>query len=226
MHAIFGDELLGLGGSHNTTVIGGDVGTNASSHTGNITFIPSGNSVKHEEGFDFDPIDTSVYDDNDHTSINKINSSLEIILANYPAYKTNDEGHPVVLIKVGEITLSGNDAIIVTGPGDLHLLIEDSFTLNGANSGLRINSSTPDTKVYIDYNSTTQMTMNGQVQIDGYIYAPNATIRINGGVGSIIGSMTAKKIDIRGGNFTIEFNENLSTDTIDVKFRKQEWSYD
>lgn len=221
-YAIFGDIMLGLGGSNNTTIIGGDVGTNASSHTGNVTFIPSDNSVQYNQEFDLDPINTQIYLDNEATFMNRIDSSMNIILADEPAYTTNENGHPVVLMRVQDLILSGNSSVVVTGPGELHLLIENSFTMNGNTSFLA--DSTPDTWVYIDYNSTATMDINGHININGYIYSPNATVRVNGGVGSVIGSLTAKAIDIRGGNFSVTYVAELNDDTIDLSYRPFAWS--
>jgi len=222
-HAIFGDEVLGLGGSHNTTVKGGNVATNAVTHTGNITFIPSDNEVKHEEGFDLDPIATDFYEDNENvTYISEIDNNTEdIILSDLPSYEDNENGDPKVLIYTDNFTLTGNSSLKVIGPGELHLLVKESFTMSG---NPYFGSDTPNTKIYLDYNGTSDLTFNGHLNIDGYVYAPNSTININGGVGTIKGSITSKKIDINGGNFTVEFNSEISVDTIDVKLRKQEWS--
>ena len=222
-YAIFGDVLLGLGGSMNTTVIGGDVGTNTNTHSGNVQFVPEENSIQYNQQFEMDPINVDFYTSNNASFINTIDSEREIVLKDYPVYATTSIGDPVVLLRVPEINLSGNDKVIVKGPGELHILVEKNFQMSG-NSSFAYNSETPNTKIYIDYNGTSEFGFNGHLQINGYIYAPNATIGINGGVGNIVGSFMAKKIDIRGGNFAITFSTELSDESIAATYRIVGWN--
>lgn len=226
-YAIFGDELLGLGGSSNTTIIGGDVGTNADTHSGNVTFIPPENSVQYNQEMVLDPINIGYYEINNAIFINNIVGTKEIDLhedeESTPNGGTNDNGDPIILMRVQQVNLSGNDQVTVKGPGELHLLVEDGFNMNGTPS-FRADPSTPNTKIYIDYNGTSDFNFSGHLLIDGYIYAPNATVRINGGDGSAVGSVMAKRIDVKGGNFSLTFATELSDDTIATSYKLVGWS--
>jgi hypothetical protein len=108
--------------------------------------------------------------------------------------QTNDRADALV----DRLVLAGK-SLVVSGAGDLHLLIDGDFSLSGV-SGI---SNTGDTRLFLYYNGSQTITFNGTVDIVGGIYAPNAKILFNGG-GKVDGFIICNEFDAgSSSNFSV-----------------------
>lgn len=234
-HAIFGDLVLGLGGSP-TPVYEGNVGTNASSSTGNVNFLhENGDSADDEFGIqlnankDMPDIDVAAF--GGATPLPNISGDFLIDLnddTTYPPDDTNDAGDPIVYATVDSIDIVGNGTIQVQGPGELHLLINNTFEIGGT-AGV-VTSDTPenpdpDTLVYLYYAGTNTLIFNGTPSFYGFIYAPDATISWNGGGnGALYGSIVAEQITLQGGTAEFHFVSDLDSQNLKLRYKKMFWA--
>ncbi|MCR3921439.1 MAG: hypothetical protein NUK65_02845 [Firmicutes bacterium] len=213
-HALFGDEYLYLGPAE-TKVYGGNVSTNIVSEEGHnpgtITFVPTHHEILYNANYIFPEIKTELFTE----EIEPIESAITISIDEY-----TEEN--VVFIKTPFIKQSGQN-IVFEGPGEIHLLVEDSFKLN---SGITADANT---EVYIYYTGESEMEIGGNADIDmvGFIYAPNARVRLNGGGNGNIyvsGSITAKELHFNGGKVTITYIGDSSTEAFETQYQPLFWS--
>ncbi len=79
------------------------------------------------------------------------------------------------------------------GDGEIHLLVNAAGTidLNGVQD--YISRASGDVRMYIYYSGTSVVNINGQNTNDFCLYAPNATVKINGGNGTLTGAVICKE---------------------------------
>jgi hypothetical protein len=215
VYAMFGDISMGLGGSSNTEVHNGDVATNANTHTGNLTFVPSGNEVQHNVNHVLEPIKLSMF-----ASASSFVPNDEINMEDYTVINDPDDGTPMVFLETNSIILSGNKNIVFNGEGEFHLLVKNTFDIGGSCSI----TTAEGTKLFI-YFQGANMIIGGTIDIDGVIYAPNAEFRVNGGGNAVInGAVNAKSINMNGGVIELHYISDLNSDVIDKTFRRIIWT--
>ena len=111
----------------------------------------------------------------------------------------------------GNIKLTGNDKIMLTGNGSLELYLGNTSgaTVSADFGGGSVQNSTRDAINFKVYGLPTciQLQFRGNNELVGVIYAPNADVDLNG-TPDIYGSVAAKSIDISG-NAGIHYDEAL-----------------
>lgn len=117
------------------------------------------------------------------------------------------------------INYGGNNARITfptlpPGPDKIRIY-SGQYSANGnnhINGNKYVNSNNPPHKVEFWYLGTDQLQLNGNVEMNGVIYAPYATVQVNGNF-NFYGAIKAKLLDVRG-NARINYDEELGASPV------------
>jgi hypothetical protein len=167
--------------------ITGDIGSNSGvvgfngSYSGNITLGPGATTSYAGPG-----------------TVTHLSEPIPFPLINESLFTVPYDGTSTIDLAAGEkryMWVNNLSQLTVSGNGQLHLLVKNSFTLIGNNSVVSQGSA----KIFLYYNKTDTIDFKGTPSFNGVIYAPNATVDCSGnGNGTFNGSLIAKAYN--GGN--------------------------
>lgn len=125
-----------------------------------------------------------------------LTSRPEVWVGNNPSSKTLKDG---VICSTGDIQLSGQDV-----RGNITLVAHDELKLSGSNFDIK--GFWNDVLLFSDRASDPAMDLSGSGgNWEGYIFAPNARVKVQGQDGlSIEGSIIAKHVNVSGSDFSID----------------------
>lgn len=199
---IYGDAMVGSGGNPNT-----DITT-----SGNAAVL--GNKSAADSPKDMTPMADPGGGTPETLSI-AANNSKTISSGTYRLPNINISGNAdgyingnVTLYIDGNISISGNGKLTILSGGSLKIYVSGTASISG--NGIANLNSNPKPKDFILYgtSSCTSISISGNGNLYGAIYAPKATASITGN-GNIYGSIIGKTISIPG-NGNVLYDEDLN----------------
>jgi len=192
---VFADQYLSVG---NNAGIMGDIGTNANTITfggedidGDITFGPGATQATLDDA-------EANHVTAGHTAA-KMTTPLvfpPILTSQFSTSWSGGTAFANTGISYYNIAdLGGNTDYVLSGSGEIHLLVTNSISFNGNGRIYKSNPTDPVT-LYLYYNGSDTVTLNGNVEQSCILYAPNATVNFNGGGnGTFTGAVVCKRFE-------------------------------
>lgn len=182
---------------------------------GSVTI--SGTQAKSESDIAMDTVDVpevlSSLSDSGNLVLNGSNKTYTLSTGNYKYSSITLNGSytlvmdgAVNLYLTGSLIVNGSSQIVIPyGCGPVNIYSGGNVTFNGV---VNNTNATDALFIYGTSTSSQSITFNGNIPFFGTIYAPAATVTVNGN-NSIYGVAAAKKIVING-NGTVHYDETLA----------------
>jgi Tfp pilus assembly protein PilX len=123
------------------------------------------------------------------------------------------------------ISVTGNAGITVNATATLNVYTNGDVSIAGNGSNMANANSSPATTIFWGTNPTSQsFTVSGNGQLNAVVYAPNATVSLNGGGsnGLMTGAVVAKTITMNGGT-EFHYDDALSRLTAGNPYGISKW---
>jgi hypothetical protein len=125
----------------------------------------------------------------------------------------------------GDISLKGNDVVDITSSGSLKLYAGGNVAFAG-NATINNMSYKAEACSIFGLPTCTSVTLGGNGNMVGTVYAPNANITMNGGGASVImdfsGAVVGKTVTLNG-HYDFHYDENLANSLMPRAFVVTEW---
>lgn len=172
--------------------------TNYATTSGNYDYILYGSS---------DPDHPAVY------QVPSINNANVLVMGGYATF-----------IVTGDVSISGQNGLTIAPDSSLKMYVGGSSISLGGNGVMNKNGYARNFKL-LCADSVTSLSISGNGEFTGCIYAPNAAVRLNGGGNSdqdFVGALVGNTITMNG-HYSFHYDESLRSEGDSSRYVMQSW---
>ncbi|HDZ90622.1 MAG: pilus assembly PilX N-terminal domain-containing protein [Deltaproteobacteria bacterium] len=201
---VYGDAQVGVGGDPSTAI----------TTSGNAAVVPPGQKLAADEAKDMTPlalpsggIPRSAWSLSANDSETIYSGTYRLPGISITGNGVGEISGDVTLYVTGHITISGNGRLSVLAGGSLTIYVSGNVIISG--NGITNNTSYPEDLQIYGTSTCASITIHGNADLYGAIYAPAASVAISGN-GDIYGSVIGRSVAISG-NGNVHYDEALQT---------------
>ncbi|MCF8144711.1 MAG: pilus assembly PilX N-terminal domain-containing protein [Deltaproteobacteria bacterium] len=199
---VYGDAMAGKGGNPATCV----------TTSGNAAVVPPGQKLAADEQKDMPAItdpgggtNIPAWNLSGNSSDTLSGGTYRLPGISITANATGTISGHVILYVTGNINISGNGNLVIPAGSSLTIYASGSVSISG--NGISNNTGYPKNLQIYGTSTCNSVTVSGNGNVYGAIYAPSATVSVTGN-GDIYGSVIGRTIAIPG-NGNVHYDEDL-----------------